>query len=126
MTSPADHDGATFTSFKLPFGVVYSANLTPDPETGLGRWSEADFIAAMRSGHHQGKGRAILPPMPWQNLSQQPESSLQAKVEPCSEELNEKLAPVSVVDACGWAVIVVSGGVVSTGSITVQLAVAGL
>jgi hypothetical protein len=61
--------GATFTSFRLPFGVVYSANLTPDKATGLGTWTTAQFIATMRTGHHQGKGRPVLPPMPWQNLA---------------------------------------------------------
>jgi hypothetical protein len=70
--------GATFTSFRLPFGVVYSANLTPDLETGIGGWSEAEFIATMRTGHHRGKGRPVLPPMPWQNLAQQPEQNLRA------------------------------------------------
>jgi len=32
------------------FGVFYSPNITPDPETGIGRWSEADFRRAMREG----------------------------------------------------------------------------
>jgi len=70
--------GATFTSFGLPFGVVYAANLTPDPDTGLGRWTAEDFIATMRTGHEKGQGRALMPPMPWQNLSQQPEQDLRA------------------------------------------------
>ena len=33
-----------------PFGTIYSSNITPDPETGIGRWSEAAFRRAMRSG----------------------------------------------------------------------------
>src|SRR5260370_25563699 len=33
--------GPTFTSFKMPFGIVYAANLTPDRETGLGSWKDA-------------------------------------------------------------------------------------
>lgn len=71
--------GSTFTAFKLPFGVVYAANLTPDPETGL-RMSEDEFVKAMRTGKHQGKadGRPILPPMPWMNLAQAPEEDLRA------------------------------------------------
>lgn len=59
--------GATFTSFKLPFGVVYTTNLTPDA-TGLGDWTEQDFIRTMRTGRHMGVGRAVLPPMPWPTL----------------------------------------------------------
>lgn len=70
--------GATFTSFRLPFGVVYAANLTPDKATGLGSWSSAQFIATMRTGHHQGTGRPILPPMPWQNLAAASDDDLTA------------------------------------------------
>jgi mono/diheme cytochrome c family protein len=36
--------------FKTPVGTFYPGNLTPDPETGLGRWSERDFINAMKRG----------------------------------------------------------------------------
>lgn len=58
--------GPTFTAFKLPFGTVYSRNLTPDKATGLGEWSEEMFIRALRTGRHMGgTGRPILPPMPW-------------------------------------------------------------
>jgi mono/diheme cytochrome c family protein len=33
-----------------PFGVLYSTNITPDPETGIGTWSEAAFARAMHEG----------------------------------------------------------------------------
>jgi mono/diheme cytochrome c family protein len=33
-----------------PFGTIYSANLTPDPDTGIGKWSDEDFRRAMREG----------------------------------------------------------------------------
>jgi hypothetical protein len=59
---------ATNTAFSGPWGVSFAANLTPDPETGLGKWTEEMFIAAMKTGRHQGKGRQILPPMPFENL----------------------------------------------------------
>lgn len=71
--------GPTFTSFKMPFGIVYSANLTPDQETGLGSWREADFIRALRTGKHfGGNGRAILPPMPWMEIGQMTDADLKA------------------------------------------------
>ncbi len=35
---------------ETPFGVFYSTNITPDPETGIGAWTEQDFIRAMRQG----------------------------------------------------------------------------
>ena len=58
------HGGATNTAFAGPWGVSFTANLTPDQETGLGAWTEEMFIATMRTARHQGKGRPILPPMP--------------------------------------------------------------
>jgi len=59
----------TNTAFAGPWGVSFTANLTPDRETGLGAWTEDMFIATMRTGRHQGKGRQILPPMPYENLA---------------------------------------------------------
>jgi len=40
--------------FKLPFGTIYSTNLTPDQETGIGTWTDDDFVRAM----HEGIGKA--------------------------------------------------------------------
>lgn len=59
---------ATNTAFNGPWGTSFTMNLTPDKETGLGDWTEEQFIATMRTGKHQGKGRAILPPMPYFSL----------------------------------------------------------
>ncbi|HEX5352865.1 MAG TPA: c-type cytochrome [Rhodanobacteraceae bacterium] len=49
-----------------PFGVVYSTNITPDPETGIGEWSERDFYRAMHFGIARG-GKHLYPafPYPW-------------------------------------------------------------
>jgi hypothetical protein len=60
---------ATMTAWAGPWGISYTANLTPDPETGLGAWTEQQFIDALRTGRHQGRGRPILPPMPWMAIS---------------------------------------------------------
>jgi cytochrome c553 len=62
----------TMTAWSGPWGTSYTANLTPDQETGIGAWSEENFIQALRTGKHLGAGRDILPPMPWpmyRNLS---------------------------------------------------------
>jgi hypothetical protein len=56
---------ATNTAWAGPWGVSFTANLTPDKETGLGEWTEDMFIKTMRTGLHQGKGRPVLPPMPF-------------------------------------------------------------
>ena len=69
---------AGMTAWTGPWGVSYASNLTPDEETGLGRWTEAMFIQAMRTGRHEGAGRPILPPMPWQPLSKAEEGDLKA------------------------------------------------
>jgi hypothetical protein len=54
----------TLTAWNGPWGTSYPANLTPDPDTGLGKWTEDDFVNTIRSGRHLGRGRQILPPMP--------------------------------------------------------------
>jgi hypothetical protein len=54
----------TGTAYNGPWGTTFTANLTPDKETGLGAWTVDDFIATFRTGRHQGKGRKVLPPMP--------------------------------------------------------------
>jgi mono/diheme cytochrome c family protein len=58
----------SMTAFAGPWGVSFTMNLTPDKETGLGNWTEEMFIATMKTGRHEGKGRPILPPMPYFNL----------------------------------------------------------
>jgi cytochrome c553 len=70
--------GATFTSFKGPWGTSYTRNLTPDKETGLGDWTVDEFIATMKTGRERGKGRPVLPPMPVQNLRALSDSDIRA------------------------------------------------
>ena len=55
---------ATNTAWSGPWGVSFTANLTPDPETGLGKWTQKNFTETIRTGRHMGRGRPILPPMP--------------------------------------------------------------
>jgi len=50
--------------FATPVGVFYPQNLTPDPDTGLGRWSDADFVAAMQLGVSP-HGRHYFPAFPY-------------------------------------------------------------
>lgn len=61
--------GATMTAWAGPWGVSFTRNLTPDKETGLGDWTLEQFIATMKTGRDRGKGRALLPPMPYFNLA---------------------------------------------------------
>lgn len=61
-----------------PWGISYAANLTPDPQTGTGLWTEEVFIKAMRTGKHMGEGRPILPPMPWEFVGDMSDDELKA------------------------------------------------
>jgi len=65
---------STNTAFAGPWGISYAINLTPDVETGLGKWQENEFVQAIKTGKHLGVGRPIMPPMPWpayRNLNDQ-------------------------------------------------------
>jgi len=69
----------TLTAWSGPWGVSFTANLTPDKETGVLRdFTAEQFIQAMRTGRHQGQGRPILPPMPWQFIGQMTDDDLKA------------------------------------------------
>ena len=66
------------TAWVGPWGTSFGANLTPDPETGLGKWTVDDFIRTMRTGKHLGTGRPILPPMPWYDVAVLTDADLRA------------------------------------------------
>jgi hypothetical protein len=68
----------TNTAFAGPWGISFSANLTPDGETGIGKWTEQEFIDTLRSGRHLGRGREILPPMPWPVFGKKTDADLGA------------------------------------------------
>jgi mono/diheme cytochrome c family protein len=56
--------GAGGAAIKTPFGTFYGTNITPDPETGIGAWTDAEIDEALRAGHARGKG-AEAPVMPY-------------------------------------------------------------
>ena len=49
---------------ETPFGVVVGANITPDPETGIGAWSDEAFVRALREGKGHD-GQLLYPAMPY-------------------------------------------------------------
>src|SRR5258707_15172080 len=60
-------DGEAFTGglkMGTPLGAIYSTNITPDPETGIGRYSLADFDLAVRRGIAKD-GHHLYPAMPY-------------------------------------------------------------
>ena len=66
------------TAWVGPWGMSFTANLTPDEQTGIGLWEEENFVNAMRTGKHMGLGRPIMPPMPWFNLQHAKDEDLKA------------------------------------------------
>ena len=54
--------------FDTPFGKIYSTNITPDRETGIGRWSEAAFQRAMHEGVDRG-GHQLYPVFPYDHFT---------------------------------------------------------
>lgn len=51
-----------------PFGAIYSTNITPDPETGIGTWSQAAFTRAMREGVDRA-GAHLYPAFPYNHFT---------------------------------------------------------
>jgi mono/diheme cytochrome c family protein len=51
-----------------PFGTIYSSNITPDPDTGIGRWSQAAFQRAMREGVDRA-GHHLYPAFPYNHFT---------------------------------------------------------
>jgi len=60
-------------------GVVFAPNLTPDPETGLGQWSDAQIAEAVRTGAGRHGQRLVLA-MPWQRFAKISDEDVEALV----------------------------------------------
>jgi hypothetical protein len=90
---------ATNTAWAGPWGVSFTANLTPDKETGLGKWTLRNFIETIRTGRHLGRGRPILPPMPipvYQNMTDEDLEAIFTylqSIEPISNRVPVPLPP---------------------------------
>ena len=93
---------STNTAFSGPWGVSFTANLTPDVNTGTGAWTEDIFIRTLRSGRHWGQSRPILPPMPWFNYGKMSEEDLLAifaylrSIPPVQNRVPQPLPPPGV------------------------------
>src|SRR5258707_8484896 len=55
-------------ALKSPFGTFYGPNITPHPQAGIGRWSEADFFRAMREGDRPD-GKNYFPAFPYNSFT---------------------------------------------------------
>lgn len=90
---------ATMTAWAGPFGTTFTANLTPDSATGLGKYSEEDFIKAIRNGVMMGMSRPIMPPMPVEYVKQMTDEDLKAvyaylrTIPPVKNKVPDYIAP---------------------------------
>ena len=55
-------------AFTTPFGVLYSPNITADRETGIGAWTDADFLSAVHKGI-DNEGRRLYPAFPYESYT---------------------------------------------------------
>jgi mono/diheme cytochrome c family protein len=62
-------------ALKTPFGTFYGPNITPDEENGIGRWSENDFIRAMRFGERRD-GSNYFPAFPYPSFTRTTDTDL--------------------------------------------------
>ena len=91
------------TAWIGPWGISFSANLTPDEETGIGSWKENMFINTMRNGLHLDAGRPILPPMPFMNLASLKDEDLKSifaylkSIKPIRNKVPEPIPPKQTV-----------------------------
>ena len=95
---------ATFTSWAGPWGVSFTANLTPDKETGLGDWTAQTFVDTIRSGRVMAKGRQLLPPMPFpalQNMTDADLASIFAYLQTLPKIVNRVPEPIPPAGAVG-------------------------
>ena len=63
-TAPGGKPFAGGLPFKLPFGTLYSPNITSDQETGIGAWSDSDFVRALHDGIGRN-GEHLYPAFPY-------------------------------------------------------------
>jgi len=76
-TAPGGAPNAGGRAMDTPFGTLYTTNLTPDPETGLGRWSFSAFQRAMREGVSRD-GHHLYPAFPYTAFAKTSDDDLQA------------------------------------------------
>lgn len=76
-TAEGGRENAGGHAFETPFGILYSTNLTPDEETGIGRWSYAAFERAMRQGISRD-GKHLYPAFPYTAFAKISDVDMQA------------------------------------------------
>lgn len=114
--------GRTFAGgypLETPFGTIYGTNITPDPETGIGRWSLAAFTRAMREGVSRD-GSHLYPAFPYDHYTLLTDEDIGAlygyfmTLEPIRSEPmeNEVTFPLNIrMTIAGWKALYLKRGV---------------
>jgi len=95
------------TPLKTPFGTIYGTNITPDPETGIGRWSLEAFTRAMREGVDRD-GRHLFPAFPYDHFTKLTDGDIAALYafvmtrEPVSQENRRNSVPLPRASVGIW------------------------
>jgi mono/diheme cytochrome c family protein len=76
-TTPGGKEYAGGLGFKLPFGTLYSTNITADKETGIGTYSDQDFLNAVQRGKRHD-GAMLYPAMPYPSYTYMTDEDLLA------------------------------------------------
>ena len=76
-TAPGGRAYAGGFALRTPFGTIHGTNITPDPDTGIGRWSLAAFTRALREGVDR-RGRHLYPAFPYDHFTLLGDEDIQA------------------------------------------------
>ncbi len=115
-------DGAPYAgnyAMDTGFGTLYSTNITPEPEVGIGAWSEEAFLRAMHKGVDR-EGRHLFPAFPYDHFSKMSKEDVGAiyayimtKIEPVQTEQKENTLPFPLDQRflqAGWKLLFVDFG----------------
>ena len=98
-TAPGGKAYAGGAPIQTPFGTVYGTNITPDPDTGIGRWPRAAFARAMREGVDL-EGRHLYPAFPYDHFTKVTDDDIAALYafimtrEPVRQENRRNTVPI--------------------------------
>jgi mono/diheme cytochrome c family protein len=121
MTCHTRDDGKPYAGGRpvpTPFGTIYATNITPDPDTGIGAWSDEAFLRAMREGVDR-RGRHLYPAFPYDHFTKVRPDDLRAIYaflmtrEPVRAEApaNDLVFPLNVrATVAGWKALFLRRG----------------
>ncbi|WP_205077519.1 cytochrome c [Marinobacter salexigens] len=76
-TAPGEKPFAGGLAFELPFGTLYTPNITPDAETGIGDWTDDEFVRALQEGISR-EGEHYYPAFPYTSYTKMPREDILA------------------------------------------------